>query len=390
MLVQLSKNSLDYSNYLFFLVFNCFGPTFQVLNIAIEDLVKCEQNRVNDLEVLKNIFLYSGIGILGGSFLFLTLYLLTIDSSLDSVWETLRLRAHRIFLQTRQLILERLAEIHHENEFIDELELNNYKKSRPLHFKHSRRYMVKFSILFIVSAIFFIVNAFVFYQTIENYLSSRTLLISTLAERRVLTTQLSFYTLEFRIQQTSYSIQGTFKNFTGIPYPQDGFFSVASKIDQTMRYFQDKNLKKLMSSQLEQSIYKNNSNTSEFLAFGTYVGLNYITQEGYYLAQDMTASLDEYREFFTNIMDINKIVKDNYLQANNDSKAVINGQLNNLIYFDGSCCFFLMLMMIGIYTPMLKFEISLLEKIIFVLKIIPNAKKIAERKKKKSIYSNKK
>ena len=249
--------------------------------------------------------------------------------------------------------------------------------------------MVKFSILFIVSAIFFIVNAFVFYQTIENYLSSRTLLISTLAERRVLTTQLSFYTLEFRIQQTSYSIQGTFKNFTGIPYPQDGFFSVASKIDQTMRYFQDKNLKKLMSSQLEQSIYKNNSNTSEFLAFGTYVGLNYITQEGYYLAQDMTASLDEYREFFTNIMDINKIVKDNYLQANNDSKAVINGQLNNLIYFDGSCCFFLMLMMIGIYTPMLKFEISLLEKIIFVLKIIPNAKKIAERKKKKSIYSNK-
>ena len=389
MLVQLSKNSLDYSNYLFFLVFNCFGPTFQVLNIAIEDLVKCEQNRVNDLEVLKNIFLYSGIGILGGSFLFLTLYLLTIDSSLDSVWETLRLRAHRIFLQTRQLILERLAEIHHENEFIDELELNNYKKSRPLHFKHSRRYMVKFSILFIVSAIFFIVNAFVFYQTIENYLSSRTLLISTLAERRVLTTQLSFYTLEFRIQQTSYSIQGTFKNFTGIPYPQDGFFSVASKIDQTMRYFQDKNLKKLMSSQLEQSIYKNNSNTSEFLAFGTYVGLNYITQEGYYLAQDMTASLDEYREFFTNIMDINKIVKDNYLQANNDSKAVINGQLNNLIYFDGSCCFFLMLMMIGIYTPMLKFEISLLEKIIFVLKIIPNAKKIAERKKKKSIYSNK-
>ena len=85
MLVQLSKNSLDYSNYLFFLVFNCFGPTFQVLNIAIEDLVKCEQNRVNDLEVLKNIFLYSGIGILGGSFLFLTLYLLTIDSSLDSV-----------------------------------------------------------------------------------------------------------------------------------------------------------------------------------------------------------------------------------------------------------------------------------------------------------------
>ena len=107
------------------------------------------------------------------------------------------------------------------------------------------------------------------------------------------------------------------------------------------------------------------------------------------MAQDMTASLDEYREFFTNIMDINKIVKDNYLQANNDSKAVINGQLNNLIYFDGSCCFFLMLMMIGIYTPMLKFEISLLEKIIFVLKIIPNAKKIAERKKKKSIYSNK-
>ena len=387
MLISLSNKENDYYGYLFFLTFNCLGNSLQTLNASIEELVLCEISRIDYLKDLKNIFLIIGLCILGASFLFLTFYLLTIDQNLDSVWEALRHRSHRHFFDIREQIIERLSDFHHENDFVDnDLESMNYKKSTPLHFKHSVQYLLKFSILFIITGLVILVTFLVFYENIENSLYSRTGLISTLGERRVLTTELSFYTLENTISGSNFSLYETFKGFNGIPDPVDGFLGVISKINKVMKYYQDPSIKSLMSSSLEQSIYQNNSNTSAFLSFGTYLGLNYLIQESFYLAQNKNP--DQSRTFFLDIMTIDSLVTNNFILANNNSQAIIQNQLSYLICFDSSSTSFILFVMIAIYTPILMVEIKVLTKIINILKIIPGIKKVSKSDKTKNILSN--
>ena len=82
---NLNSLSGDYYRSLFFLTSNCLGISLNKLINSVNELGACERNRVEKLKFDNNMFLYVGIGVLGVNFAFLALYLLSIDSNLNSV-----------------------------------------------------------------------------------------------------------------------------------------------------------------------------------------------------------------------------------------------------------------------------------------------------------------
>jgi hypothetical protein len=68
---------------MFFILANCIGISYHTLFNACDSLKECELKQVVDLAQKKNDFLFIGISIVGVLVIFLTLFLLTIDSSLN-------------------------------------------------------------------------------------------------------------------------------------------------------------------------------------------------------------------------------------------------------------------------------------------------------------------
>ena len=323
------------------------------------------------------MFLYVGIGVLGVNFAFLALYLLSIDSNLNSVWEALRTRALNGFVNIRQIISDRLNQYSFEADMKEnEVDSNQYKTSVIFYFKHSWRYFFKFSALYILSAVFLIISSFVFYENIQTSMYYRSLLISTIGGRRVLTTELGFYTLESRLEGTKYELDKIFSRFSGFPDSVDGFSRIVSEIEKNLNDFRNPNLKNLLSEDLQQILYENISNSSPFLTFGTFSSLDYITDEAYNLVyNDHTSFNKSFRTFFTDFMTLNRLIRNCSIKANTDSQNIIQTQVYYLIIYVACTCSFLLFITAAVYYPFLISEIKTLRKLVEILKIIPSTRK---------------
>ena len=369
----------DYENHLFFLIENNMGIYLQEGNKFFEELTNCEVRRVNELDTIKNYLLIAGILTLGFTFLLLSLYLFTIDKSLNKIWDHLRQRIHYIFFDIKQAISDRLASFHYDlNSFENENDLSVYKTTKKLEFKHSLRYLIRFSFLFLFASLFIIISTLVFYDKIQGYLLYRPVFISAIVGRKIETTDLCFFTLENACLFTNFTIKALFADYDRVGNVTTGYESISSHIDTTKSLYQDLNIKRLMSSTLIKLIFESVPNATAFLSFGTFEALSYIQQESYNLVfNDIKNSAKDLQEFFSDVTELNLMVETTYDMANNDSKLIIENQLNFLIYFSVACCVFLIVVHLVFYCPFLITEMKTLNEITEFLKFIPNVPNLA-------------
>ena len=92
---------------------------------------------------------------------------------------------------------------------------------------------------------------------------------------------------------------------------------------------------------------------------------------------DIKNSAKDLQEFFSDVTELNLMVETTYDMANNDSKLIIENQLNFLIYFSVACCVFLIVVHLVFYCPFLITEMKTLNEITEFLKFIPNVPNLA-------------
>jgi hypothetical protein len=372
MLIELTRGTNNYTNQLFFLLFNGYGTPINLLGSSFLNLGTCELSRIVSLGTTQNYILIIGIVVLGCSFTFLSLYLLSIDRSLNTLWEYLRRRIHHGFYEVKQAISDRLAQYHYQNDAGEtDFDSNSYKDSKRLSFRHSLRYLGRFSILFVFSVVFYIVCAFVFYSNIQNYLYNRPELLTTTLNRRVQLNVLAFTTLEHEYMGFNYSIPMIFPYFTNLMDPITYWTSAISEILNTNDFIRSPEARMLMYSDLYSLIFQYYSN-STILTLGTLVSVGYITQEAMYIMNDGTLnSFDTIDLFVSQLVQVSSAIQNTASLLNVDSQSIINDQLNKLIYFSVAGSSFVLFIYLFYYLPLLLSEIRILKKITDVLRILP-------------------
>ena len=135
----------------------------------------------------------------------------------------------------------------------------------------------------------------------------------------------------------------------------------------------NQNVVDLMSNQLRTMIFEHIDNTTTYLSIGTFRALAYLVQECLYIVfndiQDQQSVMDT---FFQDVILYDNIVKITSGMANQDSKSIIDGKLNGLIYFIATCCIAFLLVYLIYFYPLLAIKISFLKKITRLLLIVPN------------------
>ena len=158
-----------------------------------------------------------------------------------------------------------------------------------------------------------------FYENIQTSMYYRSLLISTIGGRRVLTTDLGFYTLESRLEGTKYELDKIFSRFSGFPDSADEAYNL---------------------------VYN-----------------------------DHTSFNKSFRTFFTDFMTLNRLIRNCSIKANTDSQNIIQTQVYYLIIYVACTCSFLLFITAAVYYPFLISEIKTLRKLVEILKIIPSTRK---------------
>ena len=274
------------------------------------------------------------------------------------------------YIEIKQSITERVAHYHNLTDFLDE----NYESSIPklgnLNFRHSFRYLAKFSVFCIAAVVLFMVNTFVFYQDLEDLLNIRPLVVLL---RKTNSMELAFYTLETQCTGTNYSITALYQHAGVLGDPMANYDNVDAGYLLHLDGYKDKNLEKMMSSTLQQTIYEEILNVDPFLAFGTYLGIRYIEEESHRIVfDDLKNSYDQLQSFFYHHQSLNNVLRNTVNITNNDSQNIINHQINYLIIFNVVSCSVLILLFFAFYLPLFNYEIRVIKNLTLILKIIPN------------------
>lgn len=363
----------DYKKNFFFIIFNCLGSSFEQANNAKKELAKCEYDRVENLTLTKNYLLIAGVGIASCALLFIAVYLVSIDKHLNSLWQYLRKRVKNGYCEVKNSISDRLCNYHSVFD-VHNKEDDEIKDHNEMNYRHSFHYLARFSVIFGLGAVFYIVSAVVFFEHIHVNLINRPILISTLIQRKIQLTELCIYSLETELSSTENSLLSMFPNFDSFIPTSSAITNVVDNVILTRKILTTNDIKKLMSSDLYSYIFEHIPDASFFLNLGTFRGLAFLLQESYFISfNNVKDSQETLIIFFQRVNEFNKVTEMTTSLASSNSKNMIEDQLNNLIYFISASCLVLIIIYWAYIYPHLCSEIRIVKNITKILLILPNS-----------------
>ena len=369
------KAGLEYRQEIMNVLSNALEGPFNQLLITIDDLVDCETQRIDDLEKQKTSLLMIGIAVLASSISIIAIYLKCSDHHLNALWEHLRLRSLSKVTTIRQALNERLQDYHNRvDSAYEEIEGLKLKDSSKFNFRHSLWFIFKMSALFLLTTLFLFLAIYVFYTGLRDYLYYRPLLVVAFPRRRIQLSELAFSVLESKAVESKYSLIDLYPEFTNLRPVKIGVKDKINYIKDTGKYINNKNTKKLMSSQLYDKIFKIYPNSSDFLLAGTYRAVAFMNTEALFAVfNNVDKSFEVVDIFMDRINEFNKAIAYLSGKSHTDSKNIIKDQLSSMITFIASVGSILLISYLFIYLPMLKREIRILKHIVKVLKLIPRS-----------------
>lgn len=362
----------DYTNNMFFIVFNSLGMTFSKVNEAINILEKCEMSRVAHLTIVKTYLMIAAVSLTGISILLIAYYLTGVDKCLNVLWQYLKRRVFFCFQDVRRALKIRFVKYHNRDN-IKVMDFNEETKFVSLSFKHSLKYLTRFTPLFIFAGVFYIIASIVIYENIHKFLIQRPKLLSSVYSRKIMATELFFYTVEAQLQGTEYSLDNIYPFFSGFNEPHIKIQSIVQKIKNSRTIITDSTSLELMSAKVQAYIFEKYPNSSVFLSLGSFPALIYLVQESYFLVYSAEFSMQKLNLLFEKINEYIAAVENITELTNYDSKRIIEEKLNVMIYFTVFACLAILVMYFGYFHPFLCGEIQVVNRITEILMILPNS-----------------
>ena len=357
---------------LFFITFNGFGQMFSIINNAIIGLTECETTTVIGLNSVKIYLMISAGIVLGLILLSFTFYVISVDKTLNALWEFLRRRIHKNYINTKQALHERLSNFHNKDSFDTELDTSYHQESTPINFMHSLLYLLKLSVLFVSVAVFFALTSSYFFENIYHYMYYKFDFIYTVIQRRIALTEMLFYVYENEVQGTDKSLSALFPQFDLFTDPAGLYLEAYNTLAVTKKVLRDPNILRLMSPVLEDLIFWTWPNGSVFQLMGTYSAMSFLMLESHFIIfnkeVDSPSVIETYvLETFvqTDSLELQFII------AEIDSENKINIALQDFIDFIICFCIFLIGLYWFYYRPYFNSEKEVLERIMKLIAILP-------------------
>ena len=371
-LKKLSEN-IESKEELFYIVYVGMGQPFWNIKEAIDGMKQCDMDRVIYLDQIKNWLMIVAISISAVLSGILSTYMIRADRVLNHLWNTFRNRTTSSYPEFKRLVYDRLLYYHdytnHEDEFV--------KGIKYLKFWHSLRYFKRFLIAFLLTAIIYVVSSYVFYDKIHNSLYHRPQFINYMIIKRILITQYSFMSCEMKVFKTPLSLKAFFPEFDLQKYPYEEFFQIEEEYRSAKSMIRNPEIIDLMSNSLRTDIFENLSNVSSFLRLGTYSGYNYLYQESLNLLNEDLSQALLVNIYLNQVIEICSVLESLSSKCNEDSKLVIETQLNEYIFFVSSFNLALVFLFVFYYNPYINKEISIVKKMIRIMNYFPDKSTIA-------------
>lgn len=349
------------------------GEIFTHTNKTIEKLAICEVNRIKNLNFVIQFMLIGGVLVITIVFAITAISVCTIDGPLNSLWNYLRKRAKSSYPEVIHLIQERLCSYHEDIESLDEkIDISISTVLEGVKYKHSVRYLIRFSLLFIFTGMVYIISSFVFFSPIYENLAQRPLLLKSVTLRRIQLIEISLYAFDMDSETTNYSLNSIFPNFYPLTDPLNSYIYVLSSIKSSKSIVSSPKSLEIMTSDIKKEIYEY-STGSKFFTFGFFRASAYLTYESYEIAYNNKQETENTMiTFLKEILEYNDKANSLALGIESCSKDIIQIKLSNYIVFISFCCAILMLFYLIYYYPFLSHEIKILNNISKILLILPN------------------
>lgn len=337
---------------------------------AIDGLRTCESDRIAGLTAVVYYLMIAGFAVLVISFGLIVWCLLKVDKKINLCWNRLLEKVEDKYASLKKITIDRLAQYH--NIYAqDEEEINRRPKDSKLSFKFFRKYIIRFSFLFILSIVLYLVAVLVFYTNIENYLKYRLNFISITENRRTKIIQLSYFTMQ---QQSFFNLYNTASiyNYTTSPDITVSFNRANDALTELRTEMEKPSIYNYMPSEVWDLLYNQIGQYNDFLKFGLLSGINeyryesmciisYNCRYGNFNITQYLNELGELIQVLTSISNLTYTITENQIE----------NELNSLVYFTTFSLLFLVFLYVFFYLPYLTQQQKMVQKIDFMIRITP-------------------
>lgn len=367
-----SLNGYD-SKYSLYIYFNTLTVSIGQFQHAIDGLKACQSNRINDLTLIVYFLMIAGFSALGLNFIIVSWYLIRVDKLINLCWISLLKNIKYNYTALKDIVKYRLAKyqkIHNEKDH----KVLHTSKGAKLKFNFYWRYMIRFIVLFILSAALYLVAVFVFYENIKNYLIYRVNFITVFLDTKVKLIQLTYFALEIEASQLSYGTERVY-NYSITPDVVLCFNQTNQDLIKLTEEIRSPSMTTRMPSSVWNIVYNSLDQYEGFLKYGTFDAIKYYRAESMCLANpDCRQNGFDKSLYINDLMDLMAALNNITNAAGLESKNKIQVELDSLIYFITFTLVFFVIFYLSYLLPYFTEQQEMLKKFDFIIKAIPETR----------------
>ncbi|CAG9332061.1 unnamed protein product [Blepharisma stoltei] len=367
-LILIAKSKGDYIPDFKFLVINCLTFTYNYVLRALESLVNCETDRINQMS--QTIYAVMGIGYFSIVSCTLTLiyFIACIEKRYDEAWRFIRKKTSSSYHDLTDSIIKRLEEVHKT------LTSKTFKKKARLKTKISikskifQRYMLKISFFLVIASSFYFLSIFFLYPKVEINMKYRPLVLNHFVYKKSTLSRLGYFTRD----KNDPRFLLHYPDSDALHNPNISYANTVSFLKSTLKDIRKKNYLNLMSDDLKSSVFGlQSSPVNNFMKYGSFYATNYLLLEADYIGNPTSAANIVVRyNFIKNYTALQAIIEHEYHMANNDSENHIYNELNIFAFVTLAYSLALLSLYFGYYFPYLKSEVKMIDKLNNLMAVI--------------------
>jgi heme/copper-type cytochrome/quinol oxidase subunit 4 len=363
------------TNSSFYIYSNTLSVSVNQFQEAIDDLRTCESSRISTLTKIVYYLMLAGLVTVGLSFLIVLWYLIKVDKQINLCWNRFSQTVEDNYSLLKGIAIDRLAQYHKIYNQDDE-KISHRPKKTKLKFNFYWNYMIKFSILFILSVFLYLVAVLVFYNNIQSYLNYRLKFILTIGDTRVKLIQLAYFTIEEESTYRLYPKVNLF-NYTLSPDLRVSFNRTNEALVKLRREIKSPSVYQYIPNQVWTMLYSQVDQYNGFLKYGALAGIDYYRYESMCILSPSCRNKNlNLTTYFNSLSGLIAVLTNVTSTADIDSKIQIEKELNSLIYFTVFILVFFIIFYTVYYLPYLTKQQDTVKKIEFVIKTVPETSNI--------------
>ncbi|OMJ89574.1 hypothetical protein SteCoe_8280 [Stentor coeruleus] len=368
---EVYKKTFLFNDQVLFLEYNAFGKASFYLNNELDNVLKCEHSKLQDLVENKQIIIGFSIGILAISGVMMLPFLFYTQKKMNFLWNQIKKIAVEESIFFKQLCLERLKTIHKSKNYSIK-KITQNQKNRIILFSYTYKYAWRLLSFFILGVSYYIISNYYFYEKFSFLLNKKPDFTYKVVNAQVKVATLSFIDRNYLMSSWNFDFAGLSPNF--LPISTDYSYKhikISNELISIMNDFAFHEYGDFRSQTVFDLLFTKVQNTSNILITGVYAGVLNNILESHYITYSHDPKIDPiFRLYMANIVNISNTLITISDEAENWSEILIRENLDLYIAFAIGFSIFVFILYAAVYYPFLRMQRKKVETLEYMAKVV--------------------